>query len=206
MTTTGRKAEPALGRKQDSSRTEAILAAAAETLFEFGYEKLRIKDVASRAGCGTGAIYRRWENKEALVAEAIRTGPDPSPSIPLSSSPKADLAVAIRTKVQTAAEHPDLMPGLVSAMRSNQEIRTAIQGRYTTEPMKQLLERLLGPNHPQLDILAELGPAITLHRTTFTRSEINQEQLTRDLVALIESCIQTPQTENKAHPRQQPRP
>jgi len=114
--------------------------------------------------------------------------------------------VAISTKVQTAAEHPDLMPGLVSAMRSNQEIRKAIQGRYTTEPMKQLLERLLGPNHPQLDILAELGPAITLHRTTFTRSEINQEQLTRDLVALIESCIQTPQTENKAHPRQQPRP
>jgi hypothetical protein len=44
------------------------------------------------------------------------------------------------------------------------------------------------------------------HRTTFTGSEINQEQLTKDLVALIESCIQTPPTKNEADPSQQPRP
>lgn len=203
-TTSGRRAEPTLGRKQDVGRTDAILEAAAETLFEVGYENLRIRDVASRAGCGTGAIYRRWETKEALIAEAIRTGPDPSPTIPLTHSPQIDLAAAIAIKVRTAAEHPDLMPGLISAMRSNQEIKAAIQARYTTEPMRLILERLLGPSHPHLDLLAELVPAITLHRTTLTGSEINQDKLTKDLIGLIEAIIQHPPTE--ADQRQQPRP
>ena len=75
---TGRRPEKTRGRKRDTDRTDAILEAAGDLLLEVGFDRLRIQDVAERAGSGTGAIYRRWPRKEALLAEAIRAMPDPA--------------------------------------------------------------------------------------------------------------------------------
>ena len=63
-TKTGRRPEPRLGRKQDPSRSEAILAATRALLLERGYDRFTVQDVAGRSEAGVGAIYRRWHNKE----------------------------------------------------------------------------------------------------------------------------------------------
>ena len=56
---TGRRPEPPLGRKQDPSRTDAILTATRELLLERGYDRFTVQDVAERSVAGVGAIYRR---------------------------------------------------------------------------------------------------------------------------------------------------
>jgi AcrR family transcriptional regulator len=55
----------------DRSLDGAILDAALAGLAEHGYDRMSMDDVASRAGVGKAAIYRRWTSKADMVADAI---------------------------------------------------------------------------------------------------------------------------------------
>lgn len=55
----------------DPSLDAVILEAALEAVGERGYDRMTMDDVASRAGVGKAAIYRRWPSKAEVVAEAI---------------------------------------------------------------------------------------------------------------------------------------
>ncbi len=61
-------------REQAAQDKEARVLAAALSLFaERGYHGTAVPEVASRAGVGTGTIYRYFENKEELVNAVFRT-------------------------------------------------------------------------------------------------------------------------------------
>ena len=178
----GRRPEQPLGRPRDSDRTEAILAAAGEVLHELGYDRLRIQDVAERAGSGTGAIYRRWATKEALVADTIRSMPDVE--LDATDDPVADLRSLLTLKLGSCVDQPDLMPGMVAAMRTNPEIADAIRERYTVDTFRNVFARLVGDDDPRLDLLAELAPAIVLHRVALSGQTVDLDELASDLVEL----------------------
>ena len=178
---TGRRPEPALGRKQDPARTDAILAATRELLLEQGYDRFTVQDVADRSAAGVGAIYRRWADKESLVAEAIRTGGDLS--YERSDDPEADLTELVRNRATLATSHPDFVPGVVSAMRTSSQINDAMQQIYTVTPYKEILTRLLGADHAHLELLAELAPAIIVHRTIFG-GKLDPETFSQQILAL----------------------
>jgi AcrR family transcriptional regulator len=55
----------------DRSLDAAILDAALAGVAEQGYDRLSMDDIASRAGVGKAAIYRRWPSKAVVVADAI---------------------------------------------------------------------------------------------------------------------------------------
>ncbi|WP_165401546.1 TetR/AcrR family transcriptional regulator [Herbihabitans rhizosphaerae] len=61
----------ARGRPRDTSVDAALLRAAVELLAENGYGALTIEAVATRAGVGKPALYRRWSTKEELVVAAL---------------------------------------------------------------------------------------------------------------------------------------
>ena len=170
------------GRKRDEDRTEAILQAAGELLMEVGFDRFRIQDVAERAGSGTGAIYRRWATKEALVADAIRAVPDPE--VEETDDPVADLRRLLLHKLVVCAEKPDVLPGAVVAMRNDEGIAAAFRERYTLEPYKRAIARVLGEDHPHLDLLAEITPAVSLHRLSFENG-IDPEALVDQVLALV---------------------
>jgi len=173
------------GRKRDPSRTAAILEAAAKLLLEVGYDRFRIQDVADRAGSGTGAIYRRWSSKEALVAEAIRNLPDST--LPTTDDPIADLRSVVRRECNRHASKPDRVPGLISAMRSDEGIRDAVREGYSLDEYRSALARVLGPDHPHLTLLAELTPAILLLRSSFAPESLSPESTTDAILALVET-------------------
>ncbi|MFC7327028.1 TetR/AcrR family transcriptional regulator [Marinactinospora rubrisoli] len=50
---------------------EAVLAAVLDEIVESGYAKLSVEKVATRAQVHKATLYRRWANKEELVAEAL---------------------------------------------------------------------------------------------------------------------------------------
>jgi AcrR family transcriptional regulator len=55
----------------DRSRDPAILNAALAALTENGYDATSMDDIASRAGVGKAAIYRRWSSKAALMTDVL---------------------------------------------------------------------------------------------------------------------------------------
>jgi len=51
---------------------EAILNAACEVIAEIGFEKIRMRMVAERAGVSTAALHYHFDTREKLFAEALR--------------------------------------------------------------------------------------------------------------------------------------
>ncbi len=188
-TETGRRPEGLVGRKRDQDRTDAILAAASELLLERGYDSFGIRDIAERAGSGTGAIYRRWSTKEALMAEAMRNWP--IAELPFTDDPVADLRTALAHKIDTTMAQPDLMPSIVSAARSNPEIAQAVQERSTNEHIRQAIARIIGGDHPHLEFLADIVPAVLLHRIAITKTPIDRDLIVDAVIALIEKTVST---------------
>jgi AcrR family transcriptional regulator len=190
-TETGRRLESNLGRKQDHERTETILATTRALLLERGYDSFTIQAVADEAGAGVGAIYRRWHNKESLVAEAIRTGGELS--YETSDDPEVDLTNLIQNRAALATTHPDFVPGVVSAMRRSAQINDAMQQAHTTTAYQEILTRLVGSDHPHRQLLAELAPAIIVHRTIFGK-DLDPESFSKDILALVQAVADTPAT------------
>lgn len=80
--------QPARARRAsrlDRSLDAAILDATLAGLADVGYDRLSMDVIASRAGVGKAAIYRRWPSKAVVVADAIahwrrRLGPVEPPN------------------------------------------------------------------------------------------------------------------------------
>ncbi|MEU2947186.1 TetR/AcrR family transcriptional regulator [Nocardiopsis alba] len=67
--------DPAIVRRPGgrSARVRAaVYAAVLEELVETGYSRMTIESVAARADVHKTTVYRRWENIDALLTEAIR--------------------------------------------------------------------------------------------------------------------------------------
>lgn len=186
MTEEGRRSEKSRGRKRDAARTDALLAAAGELLLEVGFDRLRISDVAERAGSGTGAIYRRWSTKEALLAEAIRAMPDAE--IESTGDPVADLREHVAGRCASTAQKPDLVPGLISAMRADEGIERAVKDGLTLDYLRDAVARVVGPEHPHLDLLTQLLPALTLFRAAFIPETLDAAAMTKEIMSFIQSA------------------
>ena len=182
---TGRRPDHTIGRKRDDDVTNAILEAAGKLLLDVGFDRLRIQDVAEQAGAGKGAIYRRWPTKEALLAEAIRAMPDFKPDV--TDDPVADLRAIVDMRCISASEKPDLVPGLIAAMRADDGIEQAVKDTYTVQYLRDAIARIIGPDHPHLTLLAELSPAIALHRSTYPPETVDPDKTADEIVSLIES-------------------
>ncbi|MEO1059913.1 MAG: helix-turn-helix domain-containing protein [Actinomycetota bacterium] len=179
----GRRPTNTTGRRRDEERTEAILEAAADLLLEVGFDRIRTQDVAERAGAGKGAIYRRWPTKEALLAEAIRNMP--AGVAPESDDPVADLRTLVGDRCRSAEAKPDLVPGLISAMRADEGIEAAVKEGYDLSHVRDTIGRILGSDHPHLDVLADMTQAVPLLRAAFTPEDLDGEAMTDEIVSLI---------------------
>jgi AcrR family transcriptional regulator len=70
------------GRPRSSRADEAILEAVLDLMSEgVTVDAISIEAVAARAGVGKATIYRRWSNKQAMLADAVRElkGTQPQP-------------------------------------------------------------------------------------------------------------------------------
>ncbi len=60
------------GRVRDPELDEAIAKATRELLEQRGIGGLTIEAIAGRAGVGKATVYRRWPNRDALLAHLLR--------------------------------------------------------------------------------------------------------------------------------------
>ena len=71
-----------VGRPRSEKADKAILEAALDMLGEgMSVAEVSIEAIAARAGVGKTTVYRRWSNKEDLVADALATLKAPVPPL-----------------------------------------------------------------------------------------------------------------------------
>jgi AcrR family transcriptional regulator len=162
---TGTDNPPTLGRPRSADRTPAILGAVIELIDEDGYDRLRIQDVADRAGVGLATIYRRWPTKQDLVVEALQAK---VLDLPDTGDTRADL-LTIFTLMATsfAGSGAQLVPGCLAVARDEPEILQALRDNAlcgVRDHLRMLIAREVGDDDPDLDLRVDFGPGVLLQR------------------------------------------
>jgi AcrR family transcriptional regulator len=181
---------PHLGRPRAEDRTPAILEAAKALLEEVGYDRLRIQDVADRAGAGLATLYRRWPTKQALVADAIRFHRE-ALLPPVLDDPRADLCAlygALTSKF--CGSGGEVLPGLVAALRSEPQLASVLRDEVVAplrERIRSDMAAILGADNPHLDVLVDAGPALLMFRTVVLGEDVGGDESSRGVLELLDA-------------------
>ena len=86
-----RAVEPAVPavKRRPKDRKNQILEQAVRLFTERGFHSVKLEDIAEAAGVTARALYRHYDNKQALLAAAIRTGQEQYQSARLLSQGEA---------------------------------------------------------------------------------------------------------------------
>jgi AcrR family transcriptional regulator len=119
--------------KRGHAREQAILAATVSLIHEVGYERTTIDAIAARARASKTTIYRRWADKQALVAAALRATAEPP--VVLEPEPQ-DVETELLQQVERIANALVTDSGLsllalVSAVRDDHVLRDLIREQIT---------------------------------------------------------------------------
>jgi AcrR family transcriptional regulator len=175
------------GRPRDPALDRAVLAATAALLAERGYSRLRVQDVAERAGVGLGALYRRWPGKRELALAALAEAA-PDRAIAPSDDPVADLLdglVAVGEGL--AGPRGRLLTGVLSELADDPELAAAVRERIIAPlraAQRERLRRVLG-DVPDLDARADLGPALVIFRGVVLGQAPTREELREEVLPLL---------------------
>jgi AcrR family transcriptional regulator len=180
-----------LGRPRAADRTPAILTAAKELVEEIGYDRLRIQDVADRAGVGLATLYRRWPTKQALMADALRYKAQTVFPAELDD-PVADLLSLYRALIdELCGQKGEVIPGFLVALRAEPELAEVFRREVLTplrDRARTSLSRIVGVDCPQLDLLVDLAPSLVTFRRIMLGEEIDTEAFLAGIISLVTSC------------------
>jgi AcrR family transcriptional regulator len=136
------------GRPRDAALDEAIIRATRNRLVSDGYSRMTIGDVAADAGVSRPTLYRRWDNKFALVVDALDYGfrrQKDTYTVDLADlEPREALTEAVR-RLDPAYFNPDamvLMGNFAGEAARTPELLDLLR-RHAVEPRIALVENLL---------------------------------------------------------------
>ena len=150
------------GRPPDLAKRRAVIDATLEVLAERGYASLTIDAVAQRAGSNRVLIYRVWDGKPALVADAL-FGTAADLSVADTGSVRGDLRDLIAQLATTMSRPAYLngVPGLTVDMLREPEGWREIHDRYI-RPAEEAVATILARGRDRGEVVASLdGRTIT---------------------------------------------
>jgi AcrR family transcriptional regulator len=121
------------GRPLDATRDDALRRAALELVAEIGYDRLTIDAIAARVKASKATVYRRWNSKAELVADAFACAGLVGFESPDTGELRSDL-LALAERIWLGNEpfpRSSVMAGMLSAMLANPELREAMRGMST---------------------------------------------------------------------------
>jgi len=183
-----------LGRPRAEDRTPAILEAAKALLGEVGYDRLRIQDVADRAGAGLATLYRRWPTKQALISDAIRYHADTGLP-PVDDDPRADLRAVYGTMAAKLCGGAETLPGLLTALRTEPEMARVLREELLAPMLDRTradLGRIVGADNPLLELLVDVAPSVLMFRTVVLGDAVEADQFLDSLFALFDTLAVPP--------------
>ena len=118
------------GRPRDPEVDEAILDAAMRLLDRVGYQEMSIAAVATEAGVGRPALYRRYGSKAELVVAAIqRMTAGPEPSLPADSHDALELLLQTAGGAFASPGGVAVLGSLLAEQRRDPELLAAFRAR-----------------------------------------------------------------------------
>ncbi|HUS61283.1 MAG TPA: TetR/AcrR family transcriptional regulator [Acidimicrobiales bacterium] len=130
------------GRPRNEDTTATVLEAARDLLRHDGYSQLSIERVAARAGVAKTAIYRRWDSKELLVADALAAAEAPLVD-PDTGEVERDLVVILtKVWVDRGEARRVLAVQVLAEARGNPTLAAAIRDRVVS-PRRAIVQRAL---------------------------------------------------------------
>jgi AcrR family transcriptional regulator len=171
------------GRPRDSKREVAIEEAAITLIQEVGYERCTIEAIASKAGVSKATIYRRWKNKQEVIANAMAHHAFSQTPCIDTGNLRDDLVELLLAKVKVL-KGPDgaVIASVMSAAKMDPELAKAIPHSVRdgeSEVHEVILERAIergeiSPN-ANLELLAEITPAIMTYRIFMSQQSVNRK-------------------------------
>src|SRR6185369_5483706 len=83
------------GRPRSADVDRAIIGATLDLLVDEGYNALTVEAVAARAGVGKTTVYRRWANKDELIADALSSVNDELMPMPTEGTVRERLVMVL---------------------------------------------------------------------------------------------------------------
>ncbi|THV41197.1 TetR/AcrR family transcriptional regulator [Glycomyces buryatensis] len=139
----------------------AIARATREVLAERGYGKLTVDAVASKAGIGKAAIYRRFDTKQEMIfASTVHDMQEQAP--PDAGSLRADLeAICGTIATQLSSAPADVLHGLLADIHADTSLGARFNATFI-EREQAALDEVLGRAVARGE-LAELPDTATVH-------------------------------------------
>jgi len=124
-----------LGRPRDPSVDDAVLKAAAALFFEHGVDGASIEQIAKRSGVTRATIYRRWSDREMLLADALvqmRQPPEGGPDILRHMEPAAlvEFLKEQQLNVLTNPQAPKFSARLIGALPDHPRLAAIFRDRF----------------------------------------------------------------------------
>jgi len=172
-----------LGRPRDSKREDAISEAAINLIQEVGYERCTIEAIAHKAGVSKATIYRRWSNKAEVIASAISHHAFSQTPCIDTGNLRDDLVELLLAKVKVL-KGPDgaVIASVMSAAKMDPELGKAIPHTIRDgekDVHEIILERAIARGeispHANLELLAEITPAIMTYRIFMSQQPVNRK-------------------------------
>lgn len=150
-------------RRHGDELQQAIFEAVFEQITAVGYARLTMDRVAAAAGTSKPVLYRRWEDKDALVLDALRASLPAVPPEPAGEGLREDLITvldAVRAACAVTAFHQ-------AAAEAGQDCRQLAEERVFA-PARQAILAVLeqgarrGEVRPDAvsGLVADVGPAL----------------------------------------------
>lgn len=121
-----RQTQHRLGPQRDPAIDEAVLRATRELLIENGYAGTSIDAIATRAGVGRPAIYRRWASKAQIVHDAVYPVMESENVSDLAIVEEIDRLIHGSVALFGDAATREAVPGLMSEGRADASLRKAL--------------------------------------------------------------------------------
>ena len=153
------------GRPRSERAHEAILDATLDLLVEEGFSRMSIEAVATRAGVGKATIYRRWDSKADLVAEAVACMKGHELHDVDTGNVRDDLASlwrqAYKGRDSGSGEVTELMVKLMSARARHPELQEAFT-RHVIEPRRRIVADVLRRGIERGELRADLDIGLAM--------------------------------------------
>ncbi len=149
-----------LGRPRSAQSHQAILQAALALLAEVGFERMSIEAIAIRAGVGKTTIYRRYDSKEELVAEAIESLRE-EVVIPNTGTLWGDMDALIQNAAQITLSPlgRQTVAMIISSASSNPQFAQIYWTKYL-QPRRQAFAVVIERAKTRNEIQADIDPAL----------------------------------------------
>jgi AcrR family transcriptional regulator len=164
-----------IGRPRDPSVDDAAIDAAIRLIVEDGFSSLTMERVAERAGVSKAALYRRWANKTALVADAVEWLSGEAAVVPDTGGLRADMVEYVERFSRDRHADVEVFDAIRAAVMSEPELMARCRDvllAHGAAAFQAMVERAVArgelPASTDVELMAEVAPALLLyhHQTT----------------------------------------